>query len=240
MFIISFSAAQNVTGVSFREEGLASWYGRGFEGRPTATGEIYDPNLLTAAHRSLPFGTEVTVTNLQNMRQVTVRINDRGPFVDGRVIDISEAAARALDLVQAGIAPVIITSNNVALLSAPMALEPRIEAIIAAPAGPAPSPVQTTPATGVFFPAPPARLTGTIPTTDSNGLYRIQVGAYSVPRNAIDAFDKLINAGLSPNFVQSGDYISVVLAGVRAIDIAQIAQSLGNAGFPEVLVRAEN
>ncbi|HEX9150251.1 MAG TPA: septal ring lytic transglycosylase RlpA family protein, partial [Thermoanaerobaculia bacterium] len=72
------------------EEGVASWYGGrdGFEGKPTASGEIYDSSLLTAAHRELPLGTVVDVTNLDNERTVRVRINDRGPFVFGRVIDL--------------------------------------------------------------------------------------------------------------------------------------------------------
>lgn len=88
------------------EEGLASWYGRKFHGRTTASGERYDMNALTAAHRSLPFGTRVEVLNLRNGRAVVVRINDRGPFVDGRIVDVSREAARALDMVEAGVVPV--------------------------------------------------------------------------------------------------------------------------------------
>lgn len=86
--------------------GIASWYGPGFHGRRSASGERYNQNALTAAHRSLPFGTNVLVTNLNNGRSVVVRINDRGPFVRGRVIDLSAAAARALGVMQSGIAPV--------------------------------------------------------------------------------------------------------------------------------------
>lgn len=88
--------------------GIASWYGPGFHGRRSASGERYNQNELTAAHRSLPFGTNVQVTNLNNGRSVVVRINDRGPFVRGRVIDLSAAAARVLGLIQSGIAPVRI------------------------------------------------------------------------------------------------------------------------------------
>lgn len=78
--------------------GLASWYGPGFHGRLTANGERYDMNELTAAHKTLPFGTQVLVRNPRNGKQVVVRINDRGPFVAGRVIDLSKAAAQAVGI----------------------------------------------------------------------------------------------------------------------------------------------
>src|SRR5437867_9843576 len=82
--------------------GVASWYGPGFHGNRTANGEIYDQYELTAAHPSLPLGTRVMVTNLENGRAVQVRVNDRGPFVDGRAIDLSYAAARTLGMVGPG------------------------------------------------------------------------------------------------------------------------------------------
>ncbi len=88
------------------EEGLASWYGPGFHGRRTASGEVYDMHHLTAAHREIPHGSIVEVTNLINGKTVEVRINDRGPFVRGRVIDLSYAAARAIDMVGPGMVPV--------------------------------------------------------------------------------------------------------------------------------------
>lgn len=82
--------------------GLASYYGKRFHGRPTASGERFDMNGLTAAHRSLPFGSKVRVTNPANGKSVTVRINDRGPFHGGRVIDLSRSAAERLGLIQRG------------------------------------------------------------------------------------------------------------------------------------------
>jgi rare lipoprotein A len=87
-------------------QGLASWYGGKFQGRLTASGDIFDTNQLTAAHRTLPFGTIVKVINRENGRIVVVRINDRGPFVDNRVIDLSRAAADLIDLTRTGVAPV--------------------------------------------------------------------------------------------------------------------------------------
>src|ERR1700680_4742797 len=88
------------------ETGVASWYGVPYHGRRAASGEIYDMEKLTAAHRSLPFETWVEVTNLSNGRSVGVRINDRGPFVRGRVIDLSQAAARDIGMLGPGTAPV--------------------------------------------------------------------------------------------------------------------------------------
>lgn len=91
------------------EEGLASWYGGHFQGRQTANGEIFDTNKLTAAHKSLPFGTIVQVMHKESGKTVQVRINDRGPFVAGRIIDLSRAAADALGLTTQGVAPVKLT-----------------------------------------------------------------------------------------------------------------------------------
>jgi rare lipoprotein A len=89
------------------ESGQAGWYGKRYHGRKTSSGERFDQNALTAAHRTLPFGTVVQVKNLTNGRTVDVRINDRGPFGrKTRIIDVSRAAARALDMERAGVAPV--------------------------------------------------------------------------------------------------------------------------------------
>lgn len=90
----------------YKERGSASWYGDGFHGRPTASGEIYDQGKMTAAHRSLPLGSMVRVINAENGRAVEVVINDRGPFVDGRIIDLSLAAAERVGMVRAGTSPV--------------------------------------------------------------------------------------------------------------------------------------
>lgn len=94
------------TGVS--QTGIASWYGPGFHGRPTASGAIYDQYELTAAHQTLPLGTSVMVTNLENGKSIEVTINDRGPFAKGRIIDLSFAAARTLGMIGPGTIPVRI------------------------------------------------------------------------------------------------------------------------------------
>ncbi|MDH3240591.1 MAG: septal ring lytic transglycosylase RlpA family protein [Alphaproteobacteria bacterium] len=93
---------------AFRQEGTASWYGRPYHGRRTASGQIYNMHDFTAAHRNLPFGSRIRVTNKRNGRSVLVTVNDRGPFIRGRIVDLSYRAARALQFVRAGLVPVRI------------------------------------------------------------------------------------------------------------------------------------
>ncbi|MGH7206045.1 MAG: septal ring lytic transglycosylase RlpA family protein [Nitrospiraceae bacterium] len=97
-----------------KARGIASWYGADFHGLATASGEVYDMEALTGAHRTLPLGTVVKVTNVVNGKQVLVRINDRGPYVKGRIVDLSHAAARALGMVADGITPVQLEVLEVA------------------------------------------------------------------------------------------------------------------------------
>jgi len=121
-------AARDRAQKALRESGWASFYGREFFNRRTASGERLDPNQLTAAHRSLPFGTRVRVTNLANGRRVVVRINDRGPFKKGRVLDVT--AARKLGFAQSGLAHVRLDvlgklpKDYTALMDAPAPPEP--------------------------------------------------------------------------------------------------------------------
>jgi len=105
--------------VGYTETGLASWYGHPYDGRPAADGEIYDMETLVAAHRTLPFDAWVRVVNLTNDKFVEVRIIDRGPFVDGRIIDLSHAAAKAIDLIGPGVAQVRIEIVRMPELTAP-------------------------------------------------------------------------------------------------------------------------
>jgi rare lipoprotein A len=124
------------------ETGVASWYGIPYHGRRAASGEIYDMGKLTAAHRQLPFETWIEVTNLANGKIVDVRINDRGPFVHGRILDVSQAAARELDMLRAGTARV-----RVRVISAPPPLVPAASPVAvptSAPVSPSPAaPVPT-------------------------------------------------------------------------------------------------
>jgi rare lipoprotein A len=185
------------------ETGVASWYGVPYDGRRAASGEIYDMRQLTAAHRQLPFQTWVEVTNLSNGKQVDVRINDRGPFVKGRIVDLSQAAARDIDMLRAGTTrvrlrvipqpsvpsntpgrePVEITAAPPALAPAPATETPFDEA---APPVTVPS-VTSTPAAEPSTTARPitewstaARPTAAPPTAS----YAVQAGAFSDPARA--------------------------------------------------------
>ena len=273
--IAAFSAAQTAGTEPFSQEGIASWYGDEFDGKPTASGEVYDSSLFTAAHPTLPFGTMLIVTNMQNMRQVTVRVNDRGPFVAARIIDLSRAAAEVLDMLTTGTAPVLLEQPGIPSAAAPRPAQvveeppapvivqeapPPVQPIppppppasppVAAPPPVAPPPPQAPPVTYVppvpapppaqsYVPASPAEIRGGIPPAGSSKFYRLQVGAYIVPRNASDAFDKLKSAGLNPAYERFGDYYRVVLARLRAAEIPAIAQTLGNIGFKEAIIREE-
>jgi rare lipoprotein A len=115
------AAQRRATSSAGPATGEASYYAARFQGRPTASGERFDNGQLTAAHRTLPFGTKVRVTNLSNGRSVVVRVNDRGPYARGRIIDLSQAAARRIDMVRAGVARVRVEplgSGNRALATA--------------------------------------------------------------------------------------------------------------------------
>jgi rare lipoprotein A len=112
--------------VGAEQRGLASWYGHPYHGRRTASGEVYDMHRMTAAHRTLPFGTWIEVENLTNGRAVEVRVNDRGPFVDGRVVDVSRAAAVKVDGIAAGVFPArlrVIPAPGAATAPSPAAAE---------------------------------------------------------------------------------------------------------------------
>lgn len=107
-FFLSSCAGMNYFPTGDTQRGMASWYGEDFHGKQTSNKEIYDMHAMTAAHKTLPFGTYVRVTNLTNGKSVVVRINDRGPFVKGRIIDLSYAAAHKLGMSDTGVAPVVI------------------------------------------------------------------------------------------------------------------------------------
>jgi len=162
-------AAQSAGNV-FRQEGMASWYGPEFDGRPTASGEVFNSTLFTAAHPSLPFGTFLLITNKQNNRQVTVKVNDRGPFVAGRIIDLSKAAAEHIDMVNAGTVPVIVETMPTTYLQ---------------PVDP-PQPAAVTPGPGPGFgPEPSAVAAAPVATAEQAGSYPyppVTVNIYSTPQ----------------------------------------------------------
>jgi rare lipoprotein A len=179
-------AAGGEPGAGYVEEGVASWYGFPFQGRRASDGEIYDMNQMTAAHRTLPFNTIVRVTNLRNGLQTEVRIIDRGPFVEGRIIDLSLAAAKALDMVPMGTAPVRLELVSVGPIEMPAAPG-------ASPVGPA-EPTVSTIAPQANPGAHPAPSTAAPPaaTTDVNvGIFAVQIGAFTDVEKADKLHDQL-------------------------------------------------
>lgn len=108
---LGVAALPDSAGAQYLERGTASWYGERFQGLQTASGEIFDLNQMTAAHRELPFGAEVRVLHLRTGASVIVVINDRGPCIEGRDIDLSKAAARNLGIIEEGLAPVLIEAD---------------------------------------------------------------------------------------------------------------------------------
>ncbi len=165
------------------ERGMASWYGPGFHGKRTASGERYDMDAMTAAHKTLPFGTVVEVRNLETGQSVQVRINDRGPFVRGRVIDLSRAAARAVGVYGPGTA-------RVELVAVGRAVPPNLERTYA---------VQV----GAFQESERARqladtLCVTYPDVEVRSdaaWHRVQVGAYRARRAAEELAAELVARG---------------------------------------------
>jgi rare lipoprotein A len=333
--IPQYMAAQTSAsaGDVWREEGIASWYGPDFDGRPTASGEIFNSALFTAAHPTLPFGTFLKVTNKQNNRWVTVKVNDRGPFVASRIIDVSKAAAEHLDMINAGTVSVIIETLPGSYASAPKtqapppaspAVPPPPPAISQVPASapepyppvyeqapiyapplpppavapepmapveynyipyppitvyppfyvqpPPPQPVQSPyPTVSAFPPSqmppifeslpsqptspslPPLETARPSPLPSTSGFklipaiipapdksYRLQVGSFKVPRNAVEAFGKLKDAGLNPVYEQNGELYRVILTGIRGIEVQSATDKLEKAGFREAIIREEN
>ena len=187
--------------VGSTETGVASWYGVPYDGRRAASGEVYDMRQLTAAHRSLPFQTWVEVTNLSNGKQVDVRINDRGPFVKGRIVDLSQAAARDIDMLRAGTARVRL--KVIPPPSTPPREPPDIPPttpveITTAPAAPAPAPATLAPGPPIAdgapsIAAPPVNTTTAVnpPPVTAPPIamppvpsYAVQAGAFSDPARA--------------------------------------------------------
>ncbi len=211
----------------YTERGVSSWYGNEFQGKPTASGEVFDTRLLTAAHPSLPFGTELLVTNTQNGRQIRVRVNDRGPFVAGRIIDLSQAAAEALDMIRTGTAPVLVEALTGAPTPAPAAAP-------AAPAEPGPPSVESGLPPAAAASGPPVAV-----PLENGKKYRLQVGSYRLTRNAAEAFERLKAAGFAPAYERHQDLYRVVLVGLAADEVVKMTEKLGGAGFADVLVRQE-
>ncbi len=192
-YIVLASAA------GYHERGVASWYGSDFHGLRTATGERYDMFAITAAHRTLPIPCYARVTNLSNGHSVVVRINDRGPFVANRIIDLSYTAALKLDMIRNGTAFVQVEALTPATPAATAALPVTTPAASAASVGVSNVPAVTAP----LEPAASAPPQLAAPATAASGHFYIQVGAYAQADNAHRAAQRLRDAGLEHVFTLS-------------------------------------
>jgi rare lipoprotein A len=179
------------------ETGIASWYGKPYDGRASASGEIYDMEAMVAAHKTMPFQTWVRVYNLSNQKSVDVRIIDRGPFVKHRIIDLSHAAALAIDMVGPGVAKVrlVVIKPEDVVAAAPRPAVTSTASASRLPAAPiparvtpppatpppvaTPSPALTAPSTPIAptIPAPAAPAPSTSPST-TPGIYSVQIGVF--------------------------------------------------------------
>jgi rare lipoprotein A len=203
--------------VGYEERGVASWYGPGFHKVRTSTGEPYDMYGMTAAHKTLPLPAYVRVTNLQNGRSIVVRVNDRGPFVGNRIIDLSYTAASKLDMLRNGTAMVEVRS-----------LEPVYNNTAAAPptaTPPTATPLSATPLTTTAETPPPGSPASTDVTTVPvpRALF-IQAGAFSDPHNAERLVEKLRGGGYGKVFVRDNEIAGRRMYRVRIGPVPDVAE----------------
>lgn len=192
---------------NYDQTGLASWYGDEFHQKATANGEIFDMTLPSAAHPTLPLPSIVEVTNLDNGKRINVRVNDRGPFVGGRLIDLSQEGARQLGFDRTGTANVRVRYVAPAPLGAPDAglryavYTPTPAPSAALPAAPIPYQGLTAPAPGPVTSTPlqPIRVSNPAPpqAPAASGAYRVQAGAFSDHGRARSVADQISGAGLA-------------------------------------------
>jgi rare lipoprotein A len=209
--------------VGYVERGVASWYGPGFHKVRTSTGEPYDMYAMTAAHKTLPLPAYVRVTNLQNGRSIVVRVNDRGPFVGNRIIDLSYTAASKLDMLRNGTAMVEVRSLEPASggvpLAAPLAVPLSAAPIIAATGAPTPAPAGSPPLNSVSDPAAGATSMVAVP----RALY-IQAGAFSDPKNAERLMEKLRGGAYGKVFVRDNAIAGRRMYRVRIGPVPNVAE----------------
>ncbi len=210
------------TAAGYDEVGVASWYGKDFHGRLTANGERYDMHGLSAAHKTLPLGTVVRVTNLQNGRSVDLVVNDRGPFVNGRIIDLSYGAAKHLGSAAQGLAQVRVTA--VGSVSTDQSPAQPVQAVTVAASRPAP-PIQQAVQQAV----------------QAGGGYYVQVGVFSVEANARKVLADLHGRGYTGSRIEvqnrNGSRLYVVKAGIfQAPNQARQAQLHLDRTYPSCFV----
>ena len=217
--------------VGYVERGVASWYGPGFHKVRTSTGEIYDMYGMSAAHKTLPLPAYVRVTNLQNGRSIVVRVNDRGPFVGNRIIDLSYTAASKLDMLRNGTAMVEVRSLDGAPVPAPAPETPITaadSAPVAAPLIASPlettSPTATSPAAAVAGSAVAGAPAAQVVQVAVPAALFIQAGAFSDPKNAERLVEKLRGGGYGKIFVRDNEIAGRRMYRVRIGPVPNVAE----------------
>ncbi len=227
----------------FKAEATASYYGDEFNGRPTSSGEIFDMNAMTAAHKSLPFGTMLEITNLDTGKIAVVRVNDRGPFVADREIDVSKAAAKQLDMLGSGTARVSIKfaandesdgTAQAARAAAKAAAQAETAALTPSAAVKDQNAESTTPG------APQIAKDISLARAPSGAQWRIQLGSFASEQNAYRLVSRLRDDGFSPAYEKTGNLTRVVLVGIADADLSATQSRLDGAGYARYLVRRES
>jgi rare lipoprotein A len=222
--------------VGYVERGVASWYGPGFHKVRTSTGEPYDMYGMTAAHKTLPLPAYVRVTNLQNGRSIVVRVNDRGPFVGNRIIDLSYTAAVKLDMLRNGTAMVEVRSLEPVSVSTPLVVQVTSPSAAPGPsptAAPAAAPLTVTPLTAAETPSPDSRPLAAparpapgadVTTVPVPRALFIQAGAFSDPKNAERLVEKLRGGGYGKVFVRDNEIAGRRMYRVRIGPVPDVAE----------------
>lgn len=190
-------------------EAAASYYGAEFDGKTTASGERFDMKALTAAHKTLPFGTILEVTNLANGKRVTVRVNDRGPFVGNREIDLSWGAAERIGMIETGIAKVSIRKVGMA------------------------SGAETKSAETAATETPGRQ------AAPSGQTWIIQLGSFASEDNAVRFSETLRGHGFDPSLEPAARTVRVIIAGLTESELPAVKERLIAKGFRDFLVRRE-
>ena len=248
-----------ISAFGFEEEGEASWYGGKFQGRTTANGEIFDTNLFTAAHKTLPFNSIVKVTNLENNLSVIVRINDRGPFIEGRIIDLSMAAADIIGLVRSGHSPVVIEvidtsvtnptkENQEGLNILPVSSEPDNSDVdknddtqFDNQTGNDDTDLVETEVSQDDSPVDNPPVEEKLPLTVNSNTLSIQVGSFSIEENAGNLKQILESQSFNVRLERvSSGFMRVIITKINNEDLEETKQILSGLGITDVIVREEN
>ena len=229
------------SGVGYVERGVASWYGPGFHKVRTSTGEPYDMYAMTAAHKTLPLPAYVRVTNLQNGRSIVVRVNDRGPFVGNRIIDLSYTAASKLGMLRNGTAMVEVRTLEPVSADTPLVAQvttPNAAPNAAPNSAPTAAPLTATPLTAAAGAPPPAQASAASPPAEAvsdpaagavstvpvpRALF-IQAGAFSDPTNAERLMEKLRGGGYGKVFVRDNEIAGRKMYRVRIGPVPSVAE----------------